>query len=132
MSEPPSASPAVSRPKAPRWAEIVGTFFYIGFFKPGPGTWAALATAIIWWFAATPGRLGIGVFRYGFGLSEVATVVAAPPIAPSLVGRRLKAHAEQEHAEHDERTYRPLQCTKSNSHSLISSELNVFKRESFA
>jgi phosphatidylglycerophosphatase A len=86
MSEPPSASPAVSRPKAPRWAEIIGTFFYSGFLKPGPGTWAALATTIIWWFAAAPGRLWVGTFSYGFALSEVGTVFAA--IIVTLIGIR--------------------------------------------
>ena len=54
MREPPVASPVVPRAKAPSWAEIIGTFFYIGFLKPGPGTWAALSTVIIWWFAMRP------------------------------------------------------------------------------
>jgi phosphatidylglycerophosphatase A len=36
-----------------RWAWIVGTFFGIGDLKPGPGTWASAATALLWWALAT-------------------------------------------------------------------------------
>lgn len=32
-----------------RWAWLVGTFFGIGRLKPGPGTWASLAAAAIWY-----------------------------------------------------------------------------------
>ena len=35
--------------KAPRWATLVATFFGIGWLRPGPGTWASLATVLIWW-----------------------------------------------------------------------------------
>jgi phosphatidylglycerophosphatase A len=84
MSEPRAASPVVSRPKAARWAEVIGTFFYVGFLKPGPGTWAALATAILWWFAAVPGHLWIGIFSYSIPLTEVGTVAAA--IIVTLIG----------------------------------------------
>jgi phosphatidylglycerophosphatase A len=34
-----------------KWAWIVATFFGIGLFKPGPGTWGSLAATIIWYFA---------------------------------------------------------------------------------
>jgi len=30
------------------WAWIIGTFFYIGRLKPGPGTWASVATVLLW------------------------------------------------------------------------------------
>jgi phosphatidylglycerophosphatase A len=36
-----------------RWAWFVATFFGIGDLKPGPGTWASLATALLWWALAT-------------------------------------------------------------------------------
>jgi phosphatidylglycerophosphatase A len=36
--------------KAPRWATLVATFFGIGWLGPGPGTWASLATVLIWWW----------------------------------------------------------------------------------
>jgi phosphatidylglycerophosphatase A len=40
---------SVSAPPAPRWARLVATFFGIGRLRPGPGTWASLATVLIWW-----------------------------------------------------------------------------------
>jgi len=36
-----------------RWAWLVATFFGIGDLKPGPGTWASVATAFLWWLLAT-------------------------------------------------------------------------------
>ena len=30
------------------WAWVIGTFFGIGKLKPGPGTWASVATAGLW------------------------------------------------------------------------------------
>jgi len=35
--------------KAPLWATLIATFFGIGRLRPGPGTWASLATVLIWW-----------------------------------------------------------------------------------
>ena len=43
--------PALS-PPAPRWAELVATFFGIGRVRPGPGTWASAATVLLWWLLA--------------------------------------------------------------------------------
>lgn len=34
---------------APRWATLVATFFGVGRLGPGPGTWASLATVLLWW-----------------------------------------------------------------------------------
>src|SRR3954467_2154356 len=31
------------------WAWMIGTFFGIGRLRPGPGTWASLATVLLWW-----------------------------------------------------------------------------------
>jgi phosphatidylglycerophosphatase A len=36
------------KPRAPLWATLVATFFGIGRLKPGPGTWASVATVILW------------------------------------------------------------------------------------
>ena len=36
-----------------RWAWLIATFFGVGDLKPGPGTWASLATALLWWALAT-------------------------------------------------------------------------------
>lgn len=44
--------PAVQRSSAPRWATLVATFFGAGRLRPGPGTWGALATALLWWLLA--------------------------------------------------------------------------------
>ena len=38
--------------KKTRWAWVVGTFFGIGYMKPGPGTYASVATVVLWWGAA--------------------------------------------------------------------------------
>jgi phosphatidylglycerophosphatase A len=44
-----SASPTDSIPaQKTAWAWIVGTFFYVGRLKPGPGTWASVATVLLW------------------------------------------------------------------------------------
>ncbi|MFB0515257.1 MAG: phosphatidylglycerophosphatase A [Candidatus Neomarinimicrobiota bacterium] len=31
-------------------ATIIGTFGFIGYLKPAPGTWGSLAAALVWWF----------------------------------------------------------------------------------
>jgi phosphatidylglycerophosphatase A len=41
-------SEGASRPGAPLWAMLTATFFGIGHLHPGPGTWASLATVLIW------------------------------------------------------------------------------------
>ncbi len=40
-------------PPAPRWARMVATFFGVGRLRPGPGTWASLATTLLWWWVAS-------------------------------------------------------------------------------
>ena len=44
----PSAATGSSRVPAPLWATSIATFFGIGRIKPGPGTWASVATVIVW------------------------------------------------------------------------------------
>ncbi len=48
----PLAVLGASRPRAPLWATLVATFFGAGRLKPGPGTWASIATVILWAFAS--------------------------------------------------------------------------------
>ena len=36
------------RVSAPMWANLVATFFRIGYLKPGPGTWASATTVLLW------------------------------------------------------------------------------------
>jgi phosphatidylglycerophosphatase A len=76
--------PAV-RAKPPLWAHLIGTFFFIGYGKPGPGTWASVATVIIWWFTLAHAKWWVGfgttVFLEG---SDIATFVAA--LLVTLIG----------------------------------------------
>lgn len=46
MSRTSTESAVVTDP--PLWASLIGTFFYIGMGKPGPGTWASVATVLLW------------------------------------------------------------------------------------
>ena len=48
----PTVAPA-SRPAAPLWATLVATFFGTGRLEPGPGTWASLATVLVWALASS-------------------------------------------------------------------------------
>src|SRR5207245_7836098 len=34
--------------RAPLWATLAATFFGLGRLRPGPGTWASAAAALIW------------------------------------------------------------------------------------
>ena len=40
--------PAIADAAAPRGRGLIGTFFGIGKLKPGPGTWASVATVGLW------------------------------------------------------------------------------------
>jgi phosphatidylglycerophosphatase A len=35
-----------------RFSWLAATFFYIGYMKPGPGTYASAATVLLWWASA--------------------------------------------------------------------------------
>ena len=45
--------PAGPASTAPRWATLVATFFGAGRLPLGPGTWASLATVLLWWILAS-------------------------------------------------------------------------------
>lgn len=47
-------SPESPHNRAPLWAWLTATFFGIGNFRPGPGTWGSLAATLIW-FALSRG-----------------------------------------------------------------------------
>jgi phosphatidylglycerophosphatase A len=36
------------RVKAPLWAMLIATWFYVGRLKPGPGTWASVVAMLMW------------------------------------------------------------------------------------
>jgi phosphatidylglycerophosphatase A len=50
MNPPPKVANESGAPvqAAPLWATLVATFFGVGRLKPGPGTWASLATVFVW------------------------------------------------------------------------------------
>jgi len=55
---------SASKAKAPEWAWVIGTFFGAGLGRPGPGTWASVATSLLW-----------------FGLARFADPISLPLIA---------------------------------------------------
>jgi phosphatidylglycerophosphatase A len=71
---------------APRWAELVATFFGAGYMRPGPGTWGS-AGAVITWAAVAhwlpPGWLTPAAAFYAL----LATAVGIP--AATLVARAM-------------------------------------------
>ena len=71
----PPAVAGASRPRAPLWATLIATFFAVGRLKPGPGTWASLATVILWALASS---------RIPVANRAWATIIAAAAV--TLVG----------------------------------------------
>jgi phosphatidylglycerophosphatase A len=67
--------PSASSPRAPLWATLVATFFGIGRVKPGPGTWASVATVILW---------SLAISRVPLRSQTWATIVAAAIV--TLIG----------------------------------------------
>jgi len=47
-----SENPQSASAPAPSWATLVATFLGVGRLKPGPGTWASIATVILWALAS--------------------------------------------------------------------------------
>jgi len=74
------------------WAWTAGTFFGIGLIGPGPGTWASLTAAIIWFLAARAAHLST------IGLA-IATAVAG--IAATLIGIPAGSIVERESGQED-------------------------------
>lgn len=79
-------------PARTTWAWRAGTFFGIGRLKPGPGTWASLAAAAIWFIALFPAHLTNG-------LSSLLTLAAAAAVVP--VGIRASTIVERESGRTD-------------------------------
>lgn len=72
--------------KAPIWAWIVATFFGSGFGRPGPGTWASVATVGLWFGLArfaNPASLPM----FAIASAAAATLVGIP--AATRVARAL-------------------------------------------
>jgi phosphatidylglycerophosphatase A len=64
----PPAVAGASRPRAPQWATLTATFLGIGHLHPGPGTWASVATVLLW-----------------AAIAYVAPSTLRPPVAIALV-----------------------------------------------
>jgi phosphatidylglycerophosphatase A len=43
-----TTSPEIVKTRPPIWATVIATFFGIGRFRPGPGTWGSAAAIILW------------------------------------------------------------------------------------
>jgi phosphatidylglycerophosphatase A len=72
--------------KAPAWAWIVGTFFGTGFGKPGPGTWASVATTLLWGSLARYAD-PVSLPYFAIGAALVATLIGVP--AATRIARSL-------------------------------------------
>jgi len=70
-----------------RWAWVVGTFFGVGYMKPGPGTYASVATVLIWWVAAHAFHVGLhNLSALTFLAMVVVTTVGIP--ASTIVAKQ--------------------------------------------
>jgi len=63
----------------PAWA--VGTFLGIGLLKPGPGTWASLATALLWFSAARVAHPGPANLAIATGIAALVITLTGIPAA---------------------------------------------------
>jgi len=69
---------------APHWATLAATFFGIGHLRPGPGTWASVATVLIW--AALAHQLSPSLRTpVASALAVLVTLIGIP--AATLVAR---------------------------------------------
>ena len=68
------------------WAWLTGTFLGIGLLPGGPGTWAAAATAVIWYFAARGAHTSPLALTLATLIALVAVTLAGVPAA-SVVER---------------------------------------------
>lgn len=63
------------------WAWLTSTFLGVGLLPGGPGTWAALATAIIWYFAARAAHASSGWLTISTLIAAVAVTLLGIPAA---------------------------------------------------
>jgi phosphatidylglycerophosphatase A len=82
-SELPSSTVENLRSGSPLWSALIATFFGIGYLRPGPGTWASAATAVLWSFLAfflppglrVPAALALAICVILLGI-QAATLVS--------------------------------------------------------
>jgi phosphatidylglycerophosphatase A len=81
IEPPPINLPQNKQQKKSRWAFLIATFCGIGYLKPGPGTWASMATVLLWWLATWVFHLGPHgsslLLAFGIAFSLVAGIPAA-------------------------------------------------------
>lgn len=83
---------APAPPARTAWAWRVGTVFGIGRLKPGPGTWASLAAAAIWY-------IGLDATHLTAGAGSLITLGAAAAV--TLIGIRASTIVERESGRTD-------------------------------
>jgi phosphatidylglycerophosphatase A len=92
MTIAPDRAQSAERKAHTAWAWTIGTFFGIGLIGPGPGTWASLAAAAVWYAAARAAHLStIG--------QTIATTMAA--VAITIVGIPAASVVERETGRED-------------------------------
>lgn len=64
--------------KKSRFSWLIATFFYIGYMKPGPGTYASAVTVVLWWAAAhlIPANW---LLLVALGVAVLITLLGIPP-----------------------------------------------------
>jgi phosphatidylglycerophosphatase A len=64
-----------------KWAWAVGTFLGAGLLRPGPGTWASAAAAVLWLLAAMGFHLAPGPMSWATVAAAVGALVIGIPAA---------------------------------------------------
>jgi phosphatidylglycerophosphatase A len=70
------------------WAWIIATFFGIGRLGPGPGTWASVATVLLWWIGAR--ALPSSHPLIAIAVAVIVTAIGIP--ASTRVARESRVH----------------------------------------
>jgi phosphatidylglycerophosphatase A len=71
----PELVEGASRPRSPIWATVAATFFGVGQLRPGPGSWASAATALLW-----------AALAYELPLSQRTTAAIVLALLVTLIG----------------------------------------------
>jgi phosphatidylglycerophosphatase A len=87
-----STTPIRSAGGRTAWAWTTATFFGIGLIKPGPGTWASLVAAVVWFWVAHTVHLSI----WGLALTTLGAAVAV-----TLIGIAASTIVERETGKDD-------------------------------
>jgi phosphatidylglycerophosphatase A len=77
------------------WAWTTGTFFGIGLLGPGPGTWASLAAALLWFWGAHAAHLtpsGLAAATAVIALMVTAIGIPAASLIEQETGRDDPGH----------------------------------------